>query len=188
MYELITQIQIKDLLLFKTPSSRMTEEHLRLAYNCGVDVGNLSANTFIYEYNDDLILSVEYVKMICNLVVTFRELYDNYIYDLRMLGYIDNKIYSTINFHDIFNKINHEFNINFIDQFLFEEIGIYHSEVSLETAVYLYEVFNEYIISLLKDFIEPNKLRFIFTKRNMKYLSKIHGDIMNQLENVFYIV
>ena len=188
MYELITQIKIKELLLFKTPSSRMAEEHLRLAYNCGVDVGELSANTYVYEYSDDLIFSVEYVKMICNLVIIFRDLFDKYLYTLRMLGYTDNRIYSSINFHNVFNKVNHEFNINFIDQFLFEEIGIYHSEVSLETAIYLYEVFNTQIISELKDFIEADKLKFIITKHNMKYLPKIHGDIMNQLENVFYIV
>lgn len=190
MYELITQVKIKELLLFKTPSSKMIEEYLQSAYKCGVDVGELSANSYVYEYIDDLIFSVEYVKMICNLVGIFRNLFDNYLYSLRSIGWhIDNRIYS-INFHNVFSKINYQFNINFIDQFLFEEIGIYHSEVSLETAIFLFEVFNDTVVDELKEIIpiDPNLLKSMFIRRNIRYIPQIHSDIMNQLENVFYIV
>ena len=185
MYELANQIRIKELPVFNTPSCvKMMEDHLNLAYQCGVDVGELAINIFIYEA-DDLIYLVEYIKMLCNLTKIFRDILDNELYILRAQGYVDNKIYSYINFHNLFVEINNKLNALLSDQFLFDEFGIYHSEISLETSIAMYEVFNDNIIISLNKFVDINVLKFIFNKHNVKYLHDIYESIFNQLENVF---
>lgn len=187
MYELANPIRIKEMPIFNISScNNMMSAWLKQAYINGVNVPELYANIFVYD-TDDMIFSVEYVKMICNLSIIFREIFDNQLYSLRLKGLISNEIYSNINFHNIFNEVNDKFNSYIDDQFLMYEFAIYHSEISLETSMAMYEAFSDTIINILKDTIDIKILQFIFNKHNMRYIQIIYEKIFLQLENVFSI-
>lgn len=183
MYELANQIRIKELPAFYTAAGcRMMENSLIAAYSNGVDIGELAVNSFVYDY-DDIVFSVEYIKMLCKLSTIFKDIYDNNIYALRVQGHLQN--IPDINFHFIFNEINNKFNAYVDDMYIFEESGIYQSEIALETTTALYDIFNDTIVLALKDFVEPLVSKYIFNKVNVKYLQNIYDNIMTQLQNVF---
>lgn len=187
MYELAEPIRIKQLPIVTVPTYvNMLKDHLAIAQQSGVNIGELAVNVYIYESEDPIFL-VEYIKMLCNLTKVFRSIYDNELYLLRSHGYIDNKIYFNLNFHNIFNEVNNKFNIYLDNQFTFDEFGIYHSEISLDTSIAMLEVFNDTIILALKDFIDPNLVKFIFNKFRLKNNHALYDEIFNQLENVFLI-
>ena len=187
MYDLAEPIRIKQLPLFTIPTYvNMISEYLAIAQQNGVNIGELAVNVYIYESEDSIFL-VEYIKMLCNLTKVFRDIYDNELYLLRSQGFIDHKIYFNLNFHNIFNEVNNKFNIYLGDQFLFDEFGIYHSEISLDTSIAMLEVFNDTIILAIKNFVDPNIVKFIFNKFRLKNLHAIYDNIFNQLENVFLI-
>lgn len=186
MYELANQIRIKDLAVLRTECCmNMIESYIETAFKSGVDIGELAVNIYVYESEDPIFL-VEYVKMLCNLSKVFRDILDNSLYTLRLYKIVNESVYN-INFHNIFNEVNTKFNTFIDEQFLFDEFGIYHSEISLETSIAMYEVFNDSVILSLKEFVDPNLLKFIFNKHSVKYLQKIYEEIFNQLENVFLI-
>lgn len=187
MDELINPIRIKEMPIFNIWScNNMMSSWLNKAYTNGVNVPELYANVYVYDA-DDMIFSVEYVKMICNLTTIFREILDNQIYLLRLKGLISNDIYSNIDFHKIFGTVNNQFNSFVDDQFLIYEFGIYHSEISLETSMAMYATFNDSVIDVLKDFVDIKILKFVFNNHNLKYLQNIYDSIFIQLENVFSI-
>lgn len=187
MYELANQIRIKEMPIFNILScNKMMSDHLIKAYTNGVNVPELYANVYVYDA-DDIIFSVEYVKMVCNLTTIFKEIFDNQLYALRLKGLINNEIYSSINFHTIFSTVNDQFNSFIDDQFLMYEFGIYHSEISLETSIVMYEAFNDAVVNILKDFVDIKILKFIFNKHNLKYIQNIYDSIFTQLENVFSV-
>lgn len=187
MYELANPICIKEMPIFNIKSCiGMMEKWLNAAYSNGVNVPELNANVYVYNA-DDMVFSVEYVKMICNLSIVFREIYDNKLYELRLKGLIDKEVYNNINFHQIFGRVNDLFNYLIEDQDPMYEFAIYHSEISLEIAIAMYDVFNDSLINELKKFIDVNLLKYIFSKYNTKYIQNIYDSIFNKLENVFSI-
>ena len=187
MNELANPIRIKEMGMFNViPCIQMVEEWLSNAYKNGVDVPELYANVHVYAA-DDVIFSVEYVKMICNLTTIFREIFDNELYYLRLRGIVDNSIYSKINFHKIFGNVNNHLNSFIDDEYLMYEFGIYHSEISLETAMSMYDIFNDSVIEQIKDVADAKLLKYIFNKHNVKYIKNIYDNIFLQLENVFSI-
>lgn len=187
MDELINPIRIKEMPIFNIWSCRnMMSSWLNKAYINGVNVPELYANVFVYN-EDDIIFSVEYVKMICNITTIFREILDNQIYHLRLKGLISNDIYSKIDFHAIFSIVNDQFNTIIDDEFLMYEFNIYHSEISLETSITMFNVFNDAVIEVLKDFVNIKILKFVFNNQNLKYLQYIYDGIFLQLENVFSV-
>lgn len=187
MYELSYPIRIKELPMFYSQHCiAMTQNYLVIATQNGVNIGELTANVFVYEF-DDLIFTVEYIKMLCNLSTIFRNIFDNDLYNLRLQGYINDKIYSSINFQTIFNEVNNKFNAFIEEPFLFEEISIYGSEISLETSIALYETFNDNMIILLSKFVDINLLKYTFNKINIKYLQNFYDQIGTQIQNVFSI-
>lgn len=185
MYEVSNPIRIKDLIVFNIPSCvNMMEQQLSSAYMDGVNIGDLTVNEFIYE-TDDFIIMVEYIKSLCNLVHVFKNILDNLIYKLRVYNFVDNAIYSNINFHKIFDLVNIVFNILVDDQYLLDAFDIYYSEISLDISMVLYDKFIEGVIHDLKDTVDENLLKFIFTKNNLVYLQDIYESITNQIQNVF---
>ncbi len=187
MDELINPIRIKEMPIFNIIScNKMMNDHLILAYTNGVNVPELYANVYVYDA-DDMIFSVEYVKMICNLTTIFKEILDNQLYLLRLKGLISNDIYSKIDFHTIFGNINNQFNSFIDDEFLMYEFNIYHSEISLETSMAMYSTFNDAVIEVLKDFVDIKILKFVFNNHNLKYLQYVYDNIFTQLENVFSV-
>lgn len=187
MYELANAMRIKEMNIFNVVSCRnMMESWLNKAKDNGTIVPELFANVHVYEA-DDMVFSVEYVKMICNLAIIFRELYDTKLYDLRINGLINKDIYSKINFHEIFSEINDVLNFFIDNQYDMYEFGIYHSEISLETSMALYSVFNTKLTNILKDFVDINILNMNFNKHHVKYIQDIYEKIFLQLENVFSI-
>ena len=154
MYELANPTRIKEMPIFNVMSCRdMTSAWLLKANSSGVNVLELNANAYVLDC-DEMIFSVEYVKMICNLAIIFREIFDMELYSLRLKNMISNEAYMSINFHEIFCKVNDQFNsfIEVLDgEYLVYEFGIYHSEISLETSISMYEAFNDAIVESLKD-------------------------------------
>ena len=188
MNDLCNPIKIKELPVFYSNSGiRMIEKWLAIAVKNGVDIGDLIVNSVVYNYEEP-IFTIEYIKMLCNLTNIFRNIYDNNLYHIRLQGLISDDVYSNISFHNIFNEINNIFNFLMNDGiYLFEEMEIYQSEISIEVAVALYDKFNDSIISALKDFVDPKLLVFIFNKINMKHLQIIYDSIKVQFTNVFTI-
>lgn len=183
MDNLMNQVRIKELPAFYAVTGQiMIDAWLSKVIKTGVNIGELAVNSFVYDY-DDMVFSVEYIKMLCNLSIIFREIYDNNIYALRIQGHLQN--IPDINFHDIFNEVNNRFNAYVDDMYLFEESSIYESEIALETTTALYDVFNDTIILALKDYVEPFISKYIFNTVNVKYLQNIYNNIMIQLQNVF---
>ena len=187
MYELANPIRIKEMPVFNILSCNvMMNDYIILAHTNGVNVPELYANVHVYEA-DDIIFSVEYIKMICNLAKIFREIYDNELYYLRLNGIISHEIYSKIDFHKVFGNVNNQLNSFIDDQYLMYEFGVYHSEISLETSMAMYEVFNDSLIEQMKGYADEKLLKFIFNKHNVKYIQNIYESIFLQLENVFSI-
>ena len=187
MHELANPIRIKEMPIFNLLScKKMIEDWLIKANNNGVNVLELFANIYVYDA-DDMIFSVEYVKMICNLSIIFREIYDSQLYELRLNGIIDKETYSKINFHIIFNEINNVLNFFIDNQYDVYEFGIYHSEISLEITMAMYSVFIAKLTDVLKDTVNPGLLKMNFNKHNVKYIQDIYEKIFLQLENVFSI-
>jgi len=188
MDSVIIPIKLKDLPIFHSNSAMiMLKNWLAIAEKSGVNIGELSVNSVVYNYEEP-IFTVEYIKMLCNLSNIFRTVYDNNLYQLRLQGLINDDVYSKINYHNIFNEINNTFNFLTLDgMYIFEEMSIYDCEISLELTVALYDKFNESIISELKNYVDPNLLLFVFNKINMKHLRSIYDSIQTQFLNVFTI-
>lgn len=187
-YELANPILMKDLPVFKMSTySNMMNGWINKAIQKGVDIGNLSVNSYVYEYDDPIFL-VEYIKMVCNLGIIFRDIYDTELYNLRMSGYINN-IYSDMDFNTIFNHMNTNLNL-FLDQsFRFEETEIYHTEITLDISTKIYNIFvNDLITQVSKVVnINPLQLRSIFIRNKIKNIEFISKEIYTQLDNILSI-
>lgn len=187
MYELANPTRIKEMSIFNIKSCNdMMVAWLNKAYMTGVNILELNVNVYVLDA-DDMIFSVEYVKMVCNLSIIFREIFDNHLYDLRLKGLVDNDIYSKINFHNLFNEVNNTLNSFIDDEFLMYEFNIYHSEISLQTAMTMYDSFIENLIAILKDIVNDKLLKFIFNKHSVIYIQNIYEGIFLQLENIFSV-
>ena len=187
MYELANQPKIKYLPAFIIPSClNMMRFHIESAYKNGVNIGEFGCNSFIYQ-NDDLICQVEYIKMACNISNIFKDIYNELLYNLRLEGYIDNSIYPFINFHKVMNEVNNTFNSFIEDEYIFEEVTIYSSEISIETSIEMYDTFTNCIINELSSYINPNLLKYVFNKFNITNIQIIQDKIMTQIANIFTV-
>lgn len=182
---------IKDLLVFKSPLIyHMCEKYIESSKQKGVDIGNLFINPYVFQSRSlDVPYLLKYIESLDKLAGVFREIYDEYLYTLRVDGYIDNHIYDIINntdkFHMIFNAINNKFNAYINDQYLFEDFGIYQSSTSLETCMTLYEEFNDSFIRSMIDLVDPKRLKFIIMQKSSRYLHNIYYKIFEQFEGIY---
>lgn len=182
---------IKDLLVFKSPMiHHMCEKYIESSNQKGVNIGELFINPYIFQTRSlDVPYLLKYLESLDKLAGVFRELYDEYLYSLRINGYIDDNIYDIINntnnFHMIFNSVNNKFNAYINDQYLFEDFGIYQSSTSLETCLALYEEFNDSFIRSLLDLIDANKLKIIIMQKSSRYMQIIYHKIFEQFEGIY---
>lgn len=185
MNYLTNSVKIKDLYILQfNDSFKLIEKYIKNSYKNGVYIGELCVNPYIYESrNLDLPFLVNYIESLDSLVKLFRDIYDEYIYDLRLYEEVNNNY--SINFHIIFNDINNTFNSYLSDQFLFEDFSIYQSETSLKTSIELYNKFNENFIFFMKNIIDRSKLQLFIHHKNIKYLPYIYDKIFEQFEYIY---
>lgn len=179
--------RIKDLLILKCPSfSNISKGYLESAKRKGVDLGELIINPYIFQSRSlDVSYLFKYLESLDNLARIFREIYDEYIYTLKLNGYINDTIHNIDNFHIIFNAINNTFNLYLSDQFIFEDFGIYQSETSLITCMAMYETFNEYFMNTLLDLVEPHNLKLLIMQKSIRYSQYIYDKIFEQFEYIY---
>ena len=121
-----------------------------------------------------------------NVINVFRNMYDDYLYNLRLENLIDDYIeeYEPDTFHIIFNAINNTFNAYLDDQYLFMEFGTHLSQTSLETIMGMYEAFNDQFVMEFKQYVNINKLKILIMK-NMKFINHIYNRIFDQYEPIY---
>lgn len=179
-------IYIKDLLIFQSPIIyKMVEKYVIDAQKRGVYIGELTMNSYIYESRSlDVSFLTNYIRSLDNLVKIFRDIYDEYIYELKLNNYI-NENYKD-NFHFIFFAINGVFNNYLNDQYLFEDFSIYHSETSDITIMALFETFNDYFVFYTKESVNNlNFLKLFVRRKSLKYLPYIYDMIFEQFEYIY---
>lgn len=178
-------IYIKDLLIFQPPTIyQMIEKYIEDAKQKDVFIGYLAMNQYIYESRSlDISFLINYIKSLDKITGVFRDIYDEYIYELRLKGLLDSV--NKTDFHMIFNAVNNKFNLYLTDQYLFQDFGIYRSQTSLETIMDMYETFNDYFIYSLLGKISPNELKILIYKKNFKYLPYIYDKIFEQFEDIY---
>lgn len=178
-------IYIKDLLIFQSRDIfAMIEKYVRSAEKKGVYIGELAMNPYIYQSRSlDLSFLINYIHSLDNLAGIFRNIYDEYIYELRLGGYIDRNYKD--NFHFIFYAINNTFNLYLQDQYLFEDFSIYHSETSDITIMALWETFNDYFIFYIKDYCNISNLKLFIKRKGLKHLPSIYDRIFEQFEYIY---
>lgn len=178
-------IYIKDLLIFQSPTIyQMIEKYIEDAKQKDVFIGYLAMNQYIYESRSlDISFLINYIKSLDKIAGVFRDIYDEYIYELRLKGLLDSV--NKTDFHMIFNAVNNKFNLYLTDQYLFQDFGIYRSQTSLETIMDMYETFNDYFIYSLLGKIPPNELKILIYKKNFKYLPYIYDKIFEQFEDIY---
>lgn len=178
-------IYIKDLLIFQSPTIyQMIEKYIEDAKQKDVFIGYLAMNQYIYESRSlDISFLINYIKSLDKITGVFRDIYDEYIYELRLKELLDSV--NKTDFHMIFNAVNNKFNLYLTDQYLFQDFGIYRSQTSLETIMNMYETFNDYFIYSLLGKISPNELKILIYKKNFKYLPYIYDKIFEQFEDIY---
>ena len=178
---------IKDLLILKYPSlNNITKGYINSAKQKGLYLDELVINPYILQSRSlDVSYLFKYLESLDKLAGVFRELYDEYIYTLRLNGWVNDIIYSIDKFHEIFNAINNKFNSYLTDQYLFEDFSIYQSETSLETCMAMYDTFNEYFMMSLLDIAEPNKLKYLIMQKSIRYSQYIYDKIFEQFEYIY---
>lgn len=177
---------IKSLIVFQSPSAyTLIKDYVEDARKKGVEIGNLIVNSYIYSAKSlNIWFLIDYIKSLDNLVCTFRDIYDEYLYEIKMKGVDD--IYNNLyDFHIIFNAINNTFNKYICDQYLLDDFGIYQSETSLITIMSLYEVFNDYFVYTMKDKVDYMTLKKIVQIKSIKYLPYIYDKIFEQFEDIY---
>lgn len=182
--ELIPQLNIRDLMLFKVPSmyKKTVEESIENAKQKGVNIGDLKLNSFIYQYGD-LSLTIAYIKTLEIMIEVFSDVYYRELYELKS----ENLIYPDDipnAFMVIFDAINNQFNEIIDDGYLYEEFIIYGSEISLEAILMLYDVFNEYFVNTLKPYTDTSTITHLIISR-VKYIPIIYDMIFEKLEDVY---
>ena len=187
METLSNMTRIKDLLILKCPAfSDASKIYIDSAKQKGVDLGELIVNPYIFQSRSlDVSYLFNYLESLDNAAKVFREIYDEYIYTLRLNGWVNDIIYSIDKFHEIFNAINNKFNSYLTDQYLFEDFSIYQSETSLETCMAMYDTFNEYFMMSLLDIAEPNKLKYLIMQKSIRYSQYIYDKIFEQFEYIY---
>lgn len=184
-------LYIKDLLVFKSPIiHHMCEEYIESSNQKGVSIGDLFINPYVFQSRSlDVPYLLKYIESLDKLAGVFREIYDEYLYSLRIDGYIDNHIHDIISnsdsFNMIFNSINNKFNAYINDQYLFEDFGIYQSSTSVETCMALYEEFNDSFTRSMIDLVDPKRLKFIIMQKSSRYLQNIYYKIFEQFEGIY---
>ena len=188
-FELIKQINIKDLAIFQYPEViKLIEKDIYDSYSKGINIGEITVNTYIYETKStDIYFMMRYIKTLNGLAEVFRELYDNLIYTLRLEKMIGSDIYNdNTNFQFIFNAINNSFNMIINDRYLFEDFCIYFSDTSLNTCIELYDTFTYNFISLLCGTVDANILKSLCMNKNIFNISQLYAKIYQQFEYIIY--
>lgn len=189
MYNITKVLYIKDLLVLQAPSIyKMIEGTVQSAKRKNLFIGDLVVNPYIYDSRSlDVSYLFKYLEALDKVANVFRKLYDEFLYSLRLEGIIDDELYSGIdNFHMIYNAINNTFNSYLVDQYLFQDFGIYRSPTSLETCTKLYETFNDYCVYSLIDIVnDPARLKLRMFRQNIKYLNYIYDELFEQFEPIY---
>ncbi len=188
MCKLSRLIYIKDLLIFQSNTVyKMIEEYVESAKLKGVSIGDLATNSYIFESRSlDVSYLINYIKSLNNLAGVFRDLYDDYLYKLRLQLSIDDIIYQDDNqFQMIFNAINNTFNRYLDDQYLFEDFSIYQSQTSVETCMALLDTFYEYFTFLMSKYIDKDYLKQFIMQNNIALSQIIYDKIFEQFEYIY---
>ena len=176
---------IKSLLIFQSPIVyEKIEKYVLDAKQMGVSIGDLAINPYVYSTRSfDVSFLVNYIQSLDNVIRVFRNIYDDYLYELRLHGNIDNNYKD--NFHVIFNAVNNTFNLYLDDRYLFEDFSIYHSETSLGVIMLMYDAFNEHFIFYMKNNVDSRVLKSLIQRKNLKYLPYIYDNIFEQYEYIY---
>lgn len=182
---IINQIKIKDLKILQTPwVYKEIENDILSAERKGICIWELPVNPYIYETRSmNIEFLCKYIKTLDGLAGVFRELYDNLVYKLRLEKLIDFDMDDS-SFQFIFNAVINAFNRYIDDRYLFDDFCIYMSDVSLQTGIILYDVFNSVFIALFGNMIDSNKLRYQCIYKNMINPSIIYTNIYKQFEPI----
>lgn len=179
-------LYIKNLLIFQAPSIyQLIEGYINDSRRRGVEIGDLVVNPYIYNSRSlDVSFLISYIKSLNNLSEVLRNMYDEYLYDLTMKGAggLYNNLYD---FHIIFNSVNNVFNRYLVDQFLFEDFGIYQSKTSINTIMAMYESFNNYFVYTNKEKVDAFLLKKMVQTKSAKYLPYIYDKIFEQFEDIY---
>ena len=179
-------IYIKDLLILQSPIIfEKIEKYVREAERKGVYIGDLAMNPYIYKSRSlDVPFLIDYIRSLHNTIEIFRDIYDEYLYELRLLNCINENYQDQFQF--IFSAINNTFNSSLSDQYLFEDFGMYHSEVSDSTIMSLYETFNDYFIFYMSNAVSNQfNLKLFVQRKSLKYLPHIYDKIFEQFEYIY---
>lgn len=150
MYEVANTIKIKDLPIMKSEDFfHIVEPHIEESLRNGVNLGEMVVNPNIYGEESNRLFDYRFTTgYICALncmVRFFRKLFNKELFILRTIGIYNQSLYD-INFHNIFNEINKNFNIYIDDYYILDQFFILGSDLSVETFLLLYEVFNNIIV------------------------------------------
>ena len=194
MNDLVNQIKIGDLLIYKSPITfAMIYEHLNSALEKGVHIEDLVVNPYIYTSRSmDVSYLINYIKSLDNIAKVFNDLYFDYLYTIRLGELINDNIADILYnrskdiFNNIFFNINNTFNLYLEDQYVFEDFGIYMGQTSLEVIIALYNTFNDQFISSLKGYINPNLLKYHTTlSQSSEFMHFIYDKLYMQFEPIY---
>ena len=179
-------LYIKNLLVFQALSIyQLIEKYIDESRRRGVEIGDLVVNPYVYNSKSlDISFLVSYIKSLNNLSGVLRDIYDDYLYDLNMMG-VDGLYNNLYDFHIIFNAANNTLNKYLDDQYVFEDFGIYQSETSLDTIMAIYESFNDYFVYTIKGRVDPLLLKRMIQIKSTKYLPYIYDKIFEQFEDIY---
>lgn len=185
--DIINQMKIKDLLILRCPGVfQCFEETIEKSNQKNLNILDLTLNPYIYETrSSDIGYLIKYLNSLDGLADVFRELYDNFIYELRVANLLDESIYNNDQFHYIFNAINDELNYFVNNQYAFEDFGIYMGQTSLETCIALYDKFVDYFVRCLSGKIDANFLKSFCMQRNIRNIYDIYESIFEKFEEIY---
>ena len=184
MYEVANTIKIKDLPIIKSEDFfHIVEPYFEESMKNGVHLEEMILNPNIYgeESNRlfDYRFTAGYICAISCMIRFFKDLFDKELFNLRMSGIHERSVYD-INFHEIFNEINKTFNTYVDDLYILDQFFILGSELSIETFLLLYGVFNNIMVSEIDRVLSTNREDII--KYSMYKQRKFHFHILELYE------
>lgn len=188
---MVNPIRIKDLMILQYDEIiNIIREDVESAKLAGVYIGELYVNRYVYESRStDLAFLRNYIKTLNAIANVFGDIFHDEIYTLRLEDLLDNEayleIYNENTFHWIFDKINQTFNTYVDDMYIFDEFYIYGSEISSEVVLFLYNTFNEYLVSSLMPYVNYNILLKMNGQRTVRYYPYIYDKLFQQLEDLY---